>query len=146
MQRHDFLFAHAVALGPQAAQKGIEISVEGELTLEGVEKDFWEILYNLAGNAVRYGRSGGHVRIRLSPQEICVEDDGIGVKKEHLPHLFEQFYRVDQARGMAPGGTGLGLSIVRALAERYGAQALAESEFGKGSRFIVRFDAGKERK
>lgn len=136
----------ARALGPQAAQKGIEISVEGELTLEGVEKDFWEILYNLAGNAVRYGRSGGHVRIRLSPQEICVEDDGIGVKKEHLPHLFEQFYRVDQARGMAPGGTGLGLSIVRALAERYGAQALAESEFGKGSRFIVRFDAGKERK
>ena len=134
----------ARSLGPQAAQKGIEIRVEGALTLEGVEKDFWEILYNLAGNAVRYGRPGGHVYIRLSAGDICVEDDGIGVEARHLPRLFEQFYRVDEARGMAPGGTGLGLSIVRALAERYGAQALAESEYGRGSRFIVRFGAGKE--
>lgn len=136
----------ATSLSAQASQKGIEIRVEGEMVLKGVEKDFWEILYNLAGNAVRYGREGGHVWIRLTGDAIEVEDDGVGIAPEHLPHIFEQFYRVDESRGMAPGGTGLGLSIVRALAERCGARVAVESEAGKGSTFAVRFDAeaGKE--
>ena len=137
----------ATSLSAQASQKGIEIRVEGEMVREGVEKDFWEILYNLAGNAVRYGREGGHVWIRLTGDAIEVEDDGVGIAPEHLPHIFEQFYRVDESRGMAPGGTGLGLSIVRALAERCGARVTVESEAGKGSTFAVHFDAeaGKER-
>ncbi len=136
----------ATSLSAQASQKGIEIRVEGEMVRKGVEKDFWEILYNLAGNAVRYGREGGHVWIRLTGDAIEVEDDGVGIAPEHLPHIFEQFYRVDESRGMAPGGTGLGLSIVRALAERCGARVTVESEAGKGSTFAVRFDAeaGKE--
>ena len=136
----------ATSLSAQASQKGIEIRVEGEMVREGVEKDFWEILYNLAGNAVRYGREGGHVWIRLTGDAIEVEDDGVGIAPEHLPHIFEQFYRVDESRGMAPGGTGLGLSIVRALAERCGARVTVESEAGKGSTFAVHFDAeaGKE--
>ena len=137
----------ATSLSAQAAQKGIAISVEGEMERMGVEKDFWEMLYNLAGNAVRYGREGGHVWVRLSEDVIEVEDDGVGIAPEHLPHIFEQFYRVDEARGMAPGGTGLGLSIVRALAERCGARVTVASEMGKGSVFAIRFDAeaGKER-
>lgn len=136
----------ATALSAQAAQKGIEISVSGEMTHEGVEKDFWEMLYNLAGNAVRYGREGGHVWLRLSGDAIEVEDDGVGIAPEHIARIFEQFYRVDESRGMAPGGTGLGLPIVRALAERYGARVTVESEVGKGSVFAIRFDAeaGKE--
>ena len=136
----------ATSLSAQASQKGIEIRVEGEMVRKGVEKDFWEILYNLAGNAVRYGREGGHVWIRLTGDAIEVEDDGVGIAPEHLPHIFEQFYRVDESRGMAPGGTGLGLSIVRALAERCGARVTVESEAGKGSTFAVHFDAeaGKE--
>ncbi len=136
----------ATSLSAQASQNGIEIRVEGEMVRKGVEKDFWEILYNLAGNAVRYGREGGHVWIRLTGDAIEVEDDGVGIAPEHLPHIFEQFYRVDESRGMAPGGTGLGLSIVRALAERCGARVTVESEAGKGSTFAVRFDAeaGKE--
>lgn len=137
----------ATSLSAQAAQKGIAISVEGGMERMGVEKDFWEMLYNLAGNAVRYGREGGHVWVRLSEDVIEVEDDGVGIAPEHLPHIFEQFYRVDEARGMSPGGTGLGLSIVRALAERCGARVTVASEMGKGSVFAIRFDAeaGKER-
>ena len=137
----------ATSLSAQAAQKGIAISVEGDMVRMGVERDFWEMLYNLAGNAVRYGREDGHVWVRLSEDAIEVEDDGVGIAPEHLPHIFEQFYRVDEARGMAPGGTGLGLSIVRALAERCGARVTVASEMGKGSVFAIRFDAeaGKER-
>ena len=96
---------------------------------------------------MRYGREGGHVWLRLSGDAIEVEDDGVGIAPEHIARIFEQFYRVDESRGMAPGGTGLGLSIVRALAERYGARVTVKSEVGKGSVFAIRFDAkaGKER-
>lgn len=127
------------SLAPQAAQKGIELSVEGEATVRAAEKDVWEVLYNLADNALRYGKQGGHVRILLDDAALTVEDDGIGIAPEHIPHLFEQFYRVDVARGMATGGTGLGLSIVRAIVERNGGEIHVESKPGEGSRFIVRF-------
>ena len=60
----------ATSLSAQAAQKGIAISVEGDMVRMGVERDFWEMLYNLAGNAVRYGREGGHVWVRLSEEAI----------------------------------------------------------------------------
>ncbi len=129
----------AISLSPQAEQKGISINVEGEMTRDGVETDFWEMLYNLVGNAVRYGREGGHVWIRLTEDEISVEDDGTGIASEHIPHIFEQFYRVDEARGMVPDGTGLGLSIVKALTERHGAHIAVESESGVGSRFVIGF-------
>ena len=130
------------ALSPQAAQKNIALSVEGALQLNAVEKDIWEILHNLTGNAIRYGKTGGYVKIRLGERAIAVEDNGIGIDKEHLPHLFEQFFRVDQSRDPSVRGTGLGLSIVRTLAERNGGSVNVQSEPGKGSRFTVTF--GKE--
>ncbi|MDO4741187.1 MAG: HAMP domain-containing sensor histidine kinase [Eubacteriales bacterium] len=130
------------SLSPQAAQKNISLSVEGTMQLRAVEKDVWEILHNLTANAIRYGKNGGYAKILLSERAICVEDDGIGIAREHLPHLFEQFYRVDQSRDPSVRGTGLGLSIVRTLAERNGGCAQVESEPGKGSRFTVYF--GKE--
>ena len=128
------------ALAPQAAQKRISIVSEGALTLWAVEKDLWEILHNLMGNAIRYGRRGGHVKILLRQRCIIVEDDGIGIEKKHLPYLFEQFYRVDQSRDPEVRGTGLGLSIVRTLAERNGATVGVESCPGRGSRFTVCFE------
>ena len=75
----------------------------------------------------------------MQDRTLTVEDNGIGIAKEHLPHLFEQFYRVDDARGMTQGGTGLGLSIVKALCARYQADIRVESEPGAGSRFILSF-------
>lgn len=73
------------ALAPQAAQKRISIVSEGALTLWAVEKDLWEILHNLMGNAIRYGRRGGHVKILLRQRCIIVEDDGIGIEKSICP-------------------------------------------------------------
>lgn len=126
------------ALSVRANRRGITLSVEGEMRLWAVEKDVWEILYNLMENAIRYGRDHGHVRVCLSDDTITVQDDGIGIAAEHIPLLFEPFYRVDSSNDRGTG-TGLGLPIVKRLAEKYGARVDVESQIGEGSRFSVRF-------
>jgi signal transduction histidine kinase len=68
---------------------------------------------------------------------IAVQDTGPGIAPEHLPHLFERFYRTDSARAADSGGTGLGLAIVKEIAVAHGGEVRAESEFGKGSVFTV---------
>lgn len=130
------------SLSPRAAERRIALSMQGELTVTAIEKDVWEILYNLIDNAIHYGSEGGYVKVALFPGGLSVEDDGIGIPAAHLPHIFEKFYRVDEARdarSAASGGSGLGLSIVRSLAERNGASITVESEPGKGSCFTVTF-------
>lgn len=127
------------ALAPQAAQKNIKITVTGQLTVNAAEQDMWELLRNLMGNAVRYGREGGFVRVRLRPGVLSVEDNGLGIPKEHQERIFEKFYRVDTARDRAAGGTGLGLAIVAGICNRYKAGIHVESEPGKGSVFTVSF-------
>lgn len=128
----------ACALGVRARQRSIRLEIQGELRVEAAEKDIWEILYNLADNAIRYGREGGWVHIRLEPGLIAVEDNGAGLAPEHIPLLFEPFFRVEGADGRG-GGTGLGLPIVKKLAEKYRAQVKVESRLGEGSRFEIRF-------
>ena len=129
----------ALALKGQCHEKHISIAVEGALSLQAVEKDVWEILYNLMSNAVRYGKPDGHVRVTLEEGRLCVEDDGIGIEAEHLPLIFEQFYRVDKGRSREAGGTGLGLSIAAQLVRKHGGTLWAESEPGQGSRFVACF-------
>jgi signal transduction histidine kinase len=68
---------------------------------------------------------------------LVVEDTGIGMPAEALPHLFDRFYRVDKARSRDVGGTGLGLAIVKRVAEAHGGSVTAEGTPGKGSRFTV---------
>ncbi|MBQ2700008.1 MAG: hypothetical protein IJF65_02515 [Clostridia bacterium] len=128
------------ALSLQAAEKRITLSYEGEWQTLAPEKDVWEVLFNLIDNAIRYGREGGWVKIFLEKGRLTVEDNGVGVAAEHLPRLFEQFYRVDEARQGAARGTGLGLSIVKALVERNGGQITVESQVNVGTRFIVTFE------
>ena len=103
------------------------------------EQDLWEILFNLVDNAIRYGKPGGRVRIRISPGLLEVEDDGIGMLPEHANHVFEEFYRVDESRDSKVPGTGLGLSIVRAITEGLGGQVRVRSSYGEGSCFTVAF-------
>jgi two-component system phosphate regulon sensor histidine kinase PhoR len=100
------------------------------------------ILENLVENAIKYTPAGGRVEISahagpLGSAVFTVSDDGPGIAAEHLPRIFERFYRVDKARSRDLGGTGLGLSIVKHLAEGMRATVSVESEPGRGTRFTV---------
>ncbi len=99
------------------------------------------ILEHLVDNALKYTPDGGRVTLRVGSSGegalIAVEDTGPGIAAEHLPRLFERFYRVDTARSRELGGTGLGLSIVKHLAESMGASVRVTSVPGEGSRFEI---------
>jgi len=101
------------------------------------------LLVNLIDNGIKYNRSGGSVSVTLELERggnearLVVEDTGIGIPAESLPHLFDRFYRVDKARSRDVGGTGLGLAIVKRVAEAHGGSVTAESKPGKGSKFTV---------
>jgi signal transduction histidine kinase len=99
-----------------------------------------QVITNLVTNAINYTASGGTVRVVTSAHgngEACVqvEDTGIGIASDHLPHIFQPFYRV----GDKPGGTGLGLSISREIVEMHRGTIMVESEVGRGSRFTLLF-------
>ncbi|MGE5375188.1 MAG: sensor histidine kinase [Bacteroidota bacterium] len=100
-----------------------------------------QVLTNLTGNALRYTPEGGRVTIRVRQAgqalQFSVQDTGIGIPPEHLPHIFDRFYRVDKSRSrQAGGGSGIGLTIARALVEAHGGRIWAESGgAGKGSIF-----------
>lgn len=102
------------------------------LALEGV-------LSNLLDNAIKYCPGGAHVRVSCRPErergvvQVAVADDGGGIPKEHLPRIFERFYRVDRGRARDVGGTGLGLSIVKHLVEAMGGAVRVESVVGQGT-------------
>ncbi len=101
-----------------------------------------QVLGNLVDNALRHTPSGGHVALttaRNGPEMVFnVTDDGEGIATEHLPHLFDRFYRADSARDRGHGGSGIGLAIVKALTEAHGGRVTAFSDGpGHGSTFTV---------
>lgn len=100
-----------------------------------------QIVRNLLQNAIRYSENFPIVRICLTNQrnyhKIEVVDNGIGIKNDAIPRIFDRFFRVDEARSREHGGTGLGLAIVKMLVEKYDGQITVESEFGKGTKFTV---------
>jgi heavy metal sensor kinase len=115
------------------------------LSVNGDRVALERVMFNLVENAVRYSPTGENVTVRVSKAppwiEIQIIDTGGGIAPEHLPHLFERFYRVDKARSRTHGGSGLGLSIVKALVEAHGGSVSVSSEVGHGSTFTVRLPA-----
>ena len=129
-------------LKPLAEKKNVSVTVSGELTLRGEREHFYELVKNLAENAVRYNKNGGYAKIELSSEDgktITVSDNGIGIDDEHQGRIFERFYRVDKSRSRVTGGTGLGLSIVKHVCELYGAEISLKSRLGFGTTVTVRF-------
>ncbi len=104
-----------------------------------------QLLHNLIGNAIKYGRPGSPIRVQLEAVHgkvrLRVADEGEGIAPEHLPRLTERFYRVDPGRSRSVGGTGLGLAIVKHIAERHRASLDIASRVGKGTIVTVTFPA-----
>lgn len=101
------------------------------------------VMVNLLSNSVKYSNPGGKVTVSLEETEggvlFSVADEGIGIEKKHIPHLFDKFYRVDKARSRETGGTGLGLSIVHSIVTGMGGYVTVDSTFGEGSTFTCYF-------
>jgi two-component system phosphate regulon sensor histidine kinase PhoR len=125
----------------EAKHLRLEAKLEGDAVVSAERAAVEQILTNLVDNAIKYTAEGGEVTIRSAQKgtsvELCVEDTGAGIPSEHLPRLFDRFYRVDNARSRELGGTGLGLAIVKHLALANAGAVRVDSRPGKGSRFFV---------
>jgi two-component system phosphate regulon sensor histidine kinase PhoR len=127
-----------------------QITIHNNLTssLPEVKADrakLHQVFTNLLDNAIKYTQPTGQITISAVARDkevnVIVADNGPGIAAEHLPHVFERFYRVDKARSREVGGTGLGLSIVKHIVQAHGGRVWAESELGKGSRFCFTLPA-----
>ena len=134
----------AEQLSPLAAAQNVRLQLELSegVTTPGDVFSLERAVRNLVENAIRHTPAGEQIVIRadVNGGEACVEviDAGVGIAPEHLPRLFDRFYRVDTARTRTHGGAGLGLSIVKAIVEAHGGTVAVESKLGAGSTFTLR--------
>lgn len=153
----DLALASVERLLPLARQSQITLSTGDlpEVLVRGDPHYLSQMLMNVIENGIKYTRGvGKRVHVELACAEgqwgiVRVQDDGPGISEEHLPSLFERFYRVDKARSRQsslsgqkheePGGTGLGLSIVQWIVQAHGGEIRVESKVGVGSLFEIRF-------
>jgi len=128
--------------GIAAEEQGVTLTADGDCELLADPLLLRRALSNLLSNALRYTPHGGTVRLLAERQRdgvmVAVRDDGAGIAANHLPHLFDRFYRADAARSSTES-TGLGLAVVRSIAELHGGRAEVESSPGKGSTFTLHF-------
>ena len=134
-------------------KKGVAVRVEGLPVSTEVECDsnsLHQVLMNLLENAAKYTPQGGAITLGARREddevEFYVRDSGVGVASQHIPRLFERFYRVDKARSRELGGTGLGLAIVKHLVLAHEGSVRVESEVGRGSAFYVRIPLRRSRR
>ncbi len=136
----------------QAEEKGVRLDAEaadGKLSADVDPDRIAQVLGNLLDNALRHTPAGGEVMVCLQPGaqrdevRVTVRDTGSGIPEEHLPNIFERFYRADRARTRTDGGSGIGLAVVRQLIEAQGGRVWAESQPGKGATFGFVLPAAK---
>jgi len=134
-------------LAPLAVEYKIAISsdLHAGCFIYGNEDLVYRIIFNLVENAIKYNVANGKVKIKLRRKNesilLVVEDTGIGIPDEDLPHIFSRFYRVDKARSREAGGSGLGLSIVYDAVKLHNGSVSVEKRKGQGTRFVVTFPA-----
>ena len=120
----------------------IDLSCDKDIAVKMDASLLEKAVVNLLNNAIVYSPEGSVIRLDVAHGEeelsIAVHDEGCGIAKEHLPRVFERFYRVDKARSRQLGGTGLGLAIVKHIVEAHGGKVSVESTSGKGSTFTIR--------
>jgi signal transduction histidine kinase len=142
---HLDVLAEAVVttLEPLAAERGIALhkQIETNVTVMGDEARLMQVVMNLLDNALTYTDTNGTVTLLLEKTSthalLRVRDTGCGIPTEHLPHIFERFYRVDRARSRSVGGAGLGLAITQWIVTMHEGTMTVESHPGKGSQFSV---------
>lgn len=133
----------AALLVPLGAQRKVTVTVHAQPAAVAGDRDrLRDALTNLISNAIRYTPEGGSVEVSLSAGEreavLTVADTGIGIPEKDRPHIFERFYRVDQARSRDRGGSGLGLAITKWIIEAHQGSISFVSQEGKGTTFTVR--------
>jgi len=144
----DLLQAAAEGLLPRAADKGVEVDVEAPADLPEVAVDvaqFGHALHNLLDNALRFTDPGGRILLKAEAAAdtvtFTIADTGEGIPPEHLPRVFEKFFRIPgRDKG---GGTGLGLAIVREIVTAHGGTVTCESRPGEGTKFYIHLEARK---
>lgn len=131
-------------LSPQLEQREVTCTVDcGDILIQGNTPFLYRSFFNLIENACKYGRKGGHIWITAKQEEqatlVSVKDDGPGIGAEHLPYIFDAFYRVDKSRSREMGGSGLGLSLVKTMIETENGHISVESDGVRGTCFTVTF-------
>lgn len=144
----EILYSSLEALKSKVEEKSLRVSIEIKEELPRFRGDGFllgQMFINLIDNSVKYTPEEGAIGVEInhldSHFKIEFFDTGIGIPREHLPRIFERFYRVDKTRSRKIGGTGLGLSIVKHIVIMHGGKIEVESEVGKGSRFIITLPA-----
>lgn len=127
----------------EAQEVSIHTSLAEDCLISANEDSIYQVIFNLAENAMKYNVQGGSVYITLCADEgmarLIVEDTGIGIPDEDMEHIFSRFYRVDKARSREAGGSGLGLSIVHDAVASFGGSISVQHAEGGGTRFTVLF-------
>jgi heavy metal sensor kinase len=139
----EFIIELAADIAVLTEDKGIKFTLGQmeEITISVDRVKLRQVFNNLIDNAIRYTPPSGEIAIsailKNKKAVISVSDTGQGIPAEHIPHIFERFYRVDSSRSHAGGGTGLGLAIVKSIVEAHGGKIEVESEVGKGAIFRI---------
>jgi heavy metal sensor kinase len=141
----DLTLGTAEQMRLMAEDRGIHIDTQGlvPIVIRGDRGRLRQVIVNLLDNAIRFTPRGGMVTLRSSQNSLHsvleVRDTGIGIPAAALPHVFDRFFRVDEARSRDDGGAGLGLSIAKSICSAHGAQLHVDSEVGWGSCFCLKF-------